>query len=350
MRVALDARSLQAHPPNGVGRVTGQVVPHLEDRVQFELLTQSELPPLEMGLPEHAFRTPWPGLASEWLQGPAARWLKGFDGIFHCPWYALPFVQHVPMAVTLHDLSFERHPEWFGRARRRSYVVQARWAARTARAVLTTSHAVADDITATYGVPAERIFVAIPAVDSAFRPDLDATAVLTRLGVRRPYVVALGGSSRRNLPTALEAWRAVSAQRPLDLVVAGPDRLPPEPGLVVGRFDDDDWSALMANAAALLYPTWYEGFGLPAVEAAICGTPVICARVGSLPEVLGDAAAWCEAPSAPAIAARLKALLDSPGEAADIAAAGRRRASELPTAAQAAEAYYAAYELTAKSG
>ncbi|HVT20099.1 MAG TPA: glycosyltransferase family 1 protein [Mycobacteriales bacterium] len=343
LRVALDARSIQEQPPNGVARVTAQVLPLLADRVEFDLLTAAEDPPTGLGLPEHPLRTPWPGLKTAWLQVPAARWLRGYDGIFHCPWYALPFVQRVPMVVTLHDLTFERHPEWFGRARRRSYVVQARWAARTARSILTTSRTVADDVMRTYRVPADRLFVALPTVDPVFRPGHDATAVLQRLGVRSPYVVAVGGGSpRRNLPAAIEAWRAVREETRLDLVVLGNNPVPAEDGLVVAQLDDTDWAAVLGNAAALLYPTFYEGFGLPAAEAAASGTPVVCARVGSLPEVLGDAAAWCEAPTATAVAPVLRRLVQSPEWARELAAAGLERARVLQSGAPA-EQYFAAY-------
>ncbi|HVW81509.1 MAG TPA: glycosyltransferase family 1 protein [Mycobacteriales bacterium] len=348
IRVALDARSIQEQPPNGVGRVTRQVLPVLADRVDFELMTQCERPPIEMGLPEHPLRTPWPGLASGWLQLPAARWLKRFDGIFHCPWYALPFVQHVPMVVTLHDLTFERHPEWFGRARCASYVVQARWAARTARSILTTSHQVADDVMRTYRVPAERLFVARPAVEPIFRPGVDATGVLDRLGIRRPYVVAVGGGSpRRNLPAAVEAWRAVRREHPIDLVVLGSNPLPPETGLVVTPLTDEDWVAVLGGALALLYPTRYEGFGLPAVEAAACGTPVVCAPVGSLPEVLGETAAWCAEPEASAVADVLRRLVSSPQWADELSAAGLDRVQSMSSLVEPAEAFLAAYSRAA---
>jgi glycosyltransferase involved in cell wall biosynthesis len=339
---------MQESPPNGVGRVTGQVLPHLVDRVDFTLLTQTERPPLDLGLPEHALRTPWPGLAAGWLQIPAARWLRGFDGIFHCPWYALPFVQHVPSVVTLHDLTFERHPEWFEFGRRTSYVVQARWAARTARAILTPSRTVADDVIATYGVPAERVIAAMPAVDAVFGPDRDPSDLLHRLGISTPYVVALGGSRRRNLDVAVATWHALRERYPIELVVAGSEQLPPQPGLHVSRFGDEDWAALLAGASALLYPTAYEGFGLPAAEAIASGTPVVCAPVGSLREVLEDAAAWCEAPTVPEMVAATEKLLSSPALAADLSAASLRRAAELPTCAQAAEHYLAAYLLAAK--
>jgi alpha-1,3-rhamnosyl/mannosyltransferase len=345
VRLALDGRSLQRTPLGGVGRATAHVLPFLTNQVDIELLTAREQPPAEVGLPEHPLATPWPGVATGWLQWSAPRWLRGFGGIFHCPWYALPFVQPVPMVVTLHDLTFERHPEWFARGRRRSYATQARWAARTARAVITVSHFVADDIMATYGVPASRIFIACHAVDEVFRADRDATAVRERLGIRNPYVAAVGGNPRRRLDVALDAWRAVRRDHALDLVVVGTDDLPDEPGVYGGRLSDEDWADLLAGARALVYPTAYEGFGLPALEAAASGTPVICARVGSLPEVLGGAALWCDDLTAAAFAAELRRLLADDALARDVRAAGIERAMTGPSWRASAEQHLAAYSL-----
>jgi alpha-1,3-rhamnosyl/mannosyltransferase len=347
IHLALDARSVQEQPMGGVGRVTAQVLPHLVDRLDIELLTAVERPPINMGLPEHSLPTPWPGVASEWLQWSASRWLRSFDGIFHCPWYALPFRQSVPMVVTLHDISFEHYPEWFGARYLWPYRVQARWAARTARVVVTVANTVADDLMRTYGVPAERIIVAPNAPDAIFSPNHDATAVLRRLGVEGDYLVAIGGAARRNLDVAIEAWRAVRETYPIDLVVVGANDLPHEQGIVGGRLDDADWAAVLANARALVYPTLYEGFGLPAIEAAASGTPVVCARVGALPEVLEDAAVWCAAPTAVAVTAGLLELLESPAYADDVRAAGLRRAAEHPTWADSADAYYEAYQRAA---
>jgi glycosyltransferase involved in cell wall biosynthesis len=247
------------------------------------------------------------------------------------------------MVVTLHDLSFERHPEWFGRGRRLAYAAQARWAARTARAVITVSHYVADDLMRTYGVRGERIFVARHGVDGLFRDDRDNTAVRTRLGIDEQYVVAIGGGPRRNVHVAVEAWQLTRAQIPLDLVVVGTDQPPFGLGIAGGRLPDEDWADLLAGAAALLYPTAEEGFGLPALEAAASGTPVVCARVGALPEVLGDAAVWCDAITAEAFAAALMALLSDPIRAADVREAGLARVAAWSSWQEAADAHLAAY-------
>jgi glycosyltransferase involved in cell wall biosynthesis len=338
---------LQRRPLGGVGRATAHVLPLIAEQVDVELLTARDLPPADVGLPEHPLATPWPGVATGWLQWSAPQWLGRFDGIFHCPWYALPFRQPVPMVTTLHDLTFEHHPGWFGRAQRRSYVTQARWAARTARAVITVSRFVADDIMATYGVPADRMFIASHAVDAVFRPERDATAVCARLGIRRPYVAALGGGARRRLDAALDAWRAVRDEHGIDLVVVGTDQLPHEPGVHGGRLGDEDWADVLAGARALVYPTAYEGFGLPALEAAASGTPVICARVGALPEVLGDSAVWCEDLSARTFAAQLRRLLTDDPFAEQVRTAGIQRAAGRRSWQPSADEHLAAYSLAA---
>jgi alpha-1,3-rhamnosyl/mannosyltransferase len=89
-----------------------------------------------------------------------------------------------------------------------------------------------------------------------------------------------------------------------------------------GPLDDPSWALLLAGAAAFCYPTSYEGFGLPALEAAASGTPVVCAPVGALPEVLGSAAAWCESPTPDPMAAGLASVLEDERRAKDLRDAG----------------------------
>lgn len=345
MRVALDARWLQNRPLGGVGRGLDRLLPHLREAVDLDLLTDAAWPSIDIDLPVHALTTPWPHVATTWLQWSAPRWLRGFDGIFHCPWYALPYRQPVPMVVTLHDLFFESNPEWFRGGRARSFSTQARLAARTARSVVTVSRYVADDILARYEVPAERIVIAPNAVDEMFHPDRDPADTLARLGVRNQYVVAFGGAPRRRLEVAIAAWREVRADLPVDLVVLGTPDVPADPGIVGGFPGDEEYADLLVGARALLYPTANEGFGMPALEAIASGTPVVCARVGALPEVLGDAAAWTTRADVAAFASTLRRLLTRGEEWAEIRDAGIARAAAHPTWEESAAGYLAAYEM-----
>jgi glycosyltransferase involved in cell wall biosynthesis len=327
----------------------------LAEEVTLHLLLDGRQAALDIDLPQHDLAGPLSGRGAAWLQLAVPRWLRHFDGVFHCPFYGLPFLQPTPMVVTIHDLTFEDHPEWFTAARRLAFRVQARHAARTAARVVTDSTHVRDEVQRRYGVETERLVVAPYAVDRRFEsvPTSErVAATLDRLGVGPPYVLALGGAPRRQLRVAVDAWRR--ARRPdgtPNLVVVGAERPSTEQGVVwVGRVPDDDWAALLVGADAFCYSTAEEGFGMPAVEAATVGAPVVCARVGSLPEVLGDAAEWCDRPDGPSLAAGLSRVLGDPARAERLRAAGRRQQADRPTWADAAAVLVRAYTEAAGRG
>lgn len=139
--------------------------------------------------------------------------------------------------------------------------------------------------------------------------------------------MAMGGKPRRRIDLALGAWRAVR-DLGLQLVVLG-QVLPEEKGLhCLGAIDDDELVALMGGASAFLYPTEFEGFGLPALEAAACGTVVVAHPSTSLPEVLPeDAAAWAEALEIDALAAVTRRVLTDDAWADALRERGLRRAA-----------------------
>lgn len=348
MRIALDARTLQDRPAGGIGRQLACLLPHLARDAELQLLTDGRRPAVDSNLPQHALTSRASARGVAWLQLAAPRWLTEFAGIFHCPFYGLPYRQPVPMVVTIHDLTFEDHPEWFSRARRAVFRAQARHAARTARRILTVSDHVRRCIVDRYGVRPEQVLVSPPGVPPIFRPDPDRdqlARLLDSLGVREPYVVAIGGAPRRALDVAIAAWRQVRIDgADASLVVVGKEEAPPEPGLVNGGpIDDSGWALLLAGAAALCYPTRYEGFGMPALEAAASGTPVVCPPVGALPEVLGPAAAWCDSGSPRSVAAALLQLLEDGSRAKELRDAGlevaRARHGWAPAAAVTLRAY-----------
>jgi glycosyltransferase involved in cell wall biosynthesis len=349
VRVLIDARSMQTEPNGGIARGLACLLPHLANLADVELMTAADRPPLNVKTPQHPLPTPWPGIATGWLQWSAPRFLRHQHGVFHCPWYGLPFRQPVPMVVTIHDLTFEHHPEWFRRGQAISYRVQARWAARTARVILAPSESVADDITSTYNVSQDRIVIVPNAVDPVFQPTADPSALIRRLGLGENYVVAIGGATRRNSGVAVAAWRDVRRTHNIDLLLVGPATMPPEPGLVQAAPSDEDWARLLAGARALLYPTVYEGFGMPALEAIASGTPVLCSRVGALPEVLGDAAVWCRADDAADTADRLRQVLDDDGLAATLVITGLERAAAWPSWADVSGTYVDAYRRAASA-
>jgi alpha-1,3-rhamnosyl/mannosyltransferase len=259
--------------------------------------------------------------------------LKRFDGVFHGTFSQLPLRMSVPAVVSIADLSFELHPEGYSAAKRRVFQLQARHAARTARRIITLSRSTEAELVDCYGVDPDRISIIPFGVEPQFDPAraIEATALCEGLGVKGRYIVAMGGASRRGLEVAVEAWRRVRLATDVNLVVVGSERPPLEPRLVyAGAVNDRTWAALLAGAEAFCYPTRYEGFGVPALESMASGTPVVCAPVKSLPEVLGEAAEWCEAPTVDAIAAGLRRLLDDPEHADALRRCGLQRAAARP--------------------
>lgn len=255
--------------------------------------------------------------------------------------YTLPCAVRGPSVVTVHDVSYARHPEWFP-AKAGAYL---RWgtaqAARRARLIITDSEFSAGEIAQVYHVPRERIEVVPLATDAIFAPRSDLTGVRRRYGLPARYVLYVGGiHTRRRLPLLLRACAQVLPTRDAHLVVVGPssgdgfdtraeaDRLGlAERVTLLGFVPEEDLPGLYGAAAAFAWPAVYEGFGLPPLEALACGTPTVVANAGSLPEVVGDAALLAEPDNADALADALARLLDDRDLAARLAAAGPERAA-----------------------
>jgi glycosyltransferase involved in cell wall biosynthesis len=347
LRVALDARPLQQQPLGGVGRSTRAVVGAVRDDVDLVLLTDARRPTIDTDVPQQPVRAPLSSTMAAWLQLAVPKALAGFPGIFHCPWYGLPLRQPVPMVVTIYDLTFEHGRAGFRRGQRFAYRLQARWAARTAAHVLTGSECVRAELRDRYRISPERLSVQPTPLDPQVL-EVDATReqrLRRRLGIAGRYVVAIGGAPRRRLDLALAAWPLVRAHTPdVALVVLGahPESLPH--GVVAaGRVGDAEWGAAIAGASALLYPTEFEGFGYPALEAMALGTPVVCARVGSLPEVVGEAS-WFDRHEPDAVADATIRVLTDPQLEAGLVAAGRARTAEAAKLERLRDCVLDAYE------
>lgn len=341
MRVAIDGRSLQPRPLRGVGRVVEQVLPGIRAAgIDVTLLTDSRFPALtDQPGATHELRAPIRH-GTAWLQVAAPNWLADHPQLFHCPWYGLPYRQPVPMVVTIHDLTFEHHPGWFRRGQAEVYRRQARYAARTAVAILTVSHFVAGEIAEYYGVAEDRILVAPNGVAPHFLEPPRAGPLPADL-TPGSYLLAIGGAERREVHRAVAAHGLVRKRYPdLRLAVLGG---PPIAGTThLSNLSDDAWGAVMAGAVALVYPTAHEGFGLPAIEALASGTPVVAARVASLPEVLGPVAQWADDRRPESLAEATLALLDAPSRQEQLAEQGRARAATF-TWDRAVEAHLEAY-------
>ena len=251
--------------------------------------------------------------------------------VAHVPYFAPPLACPVPLVVTIHDLIPMLLPEYRGGLHVRAYMALAAAAARRATLVVADSAAAAQDVERHLGIPPERVRVVHLAAGTTYRPmpiDL-VVALRQRLGLPERYLLYLGGFDRRKrVPELLRAFHWVLPRLgDTGLVVAGrlPDRdsaFAPDPRRVahelamgdrvrfLGHVDEADKPALYAGAEALVFPSVYEGFGLPPLEALSCGTPVIATQSSSLPEVVGDAGILVPPDDVGALAEAIYALMD----------------------------------------
>ncbi|MGE0391930.1 MAG: glycosyltransferase family 4 protein [Vicinamibacterales bacterium] len=260
--------------------------------------------------------------------------------VLHALAYTAPFLAPMPVAVTVHDVSYARHPEWYPHQRdavRRAYY---RISATRADAVITPSHFSASEIQAAYGIRTDRIAVVPMAVEAAFAgagPDADAPLPD---GVRDPFALHVGDIHARRSPDVVLAALAALAQRggpSVQLVLAGVDRgevaalASRAPGcvLALGTVDEGVLTALYRRAALLVYPSRYEGFGFPIIEAMAAGLPVVASNAASMPEVAGDAALLVDPEDADGWAGAVTRLLHDGALRADLVARGRARAGEF---------------------
>ena len=368
MRIGFDGRSL-ASPAGGVRRYAGELLDELvrispsDTIVVFGASAQSPRPHAVQSRPvRQTFPT---NLGWSLIDLPRAIRHERLD-VFHAPAYTAPLRGTVPLVLTIHDVSYERHPEWYPYRRDAIRRWFYRRSARAADVIVTDSDFSRREIAAAYDLDPNHIRVVPLGVGSPF---LTTTPPRPPADTKQPYVLHVGDLHvRRNLRTlvrALARLSSVSAHiTPPLLVLAGADRgervhIEAEAQRAnihvqfAGTPDDDALASLYAGAAAFVYPSRYEGFGLPLLEAMACGAPVIGARAGAIPEVIGDAGMLVDPDDEAEMAASIGRLMTDADLADGFRRAGRKRAMEYTwerTARQTTAAYEEAINSVAEAG
>lgn len=249
--------------------------------------------------------------------------------------------------VTIHDAAAFDHPEWFSRGFAGLYHALLPRLARRVRRIVTVSCYSRDRLAANFGISPNRIDVVYNGVDPIFspRPRSQTDAVLKTYGIEgsRYFIAVATREPRKNLVLLLQAWASIRDRLPLDFrlllvgksgaanVFAGAQPTVPvdERVITTGYVPDGDLPALLSGATALIYPSLYEGFGLPLLEAMACGTAVVTTRLTSLPEVAGDDAIYVDAIDPSDLARQLLALAGDDDLRNDYAARGPTRAARF---------------------
>jgi glycosyltransferase involved in cell wall biosynthesis len=257
--------------------------------------------------------------------------------------YAAPFGYAGPLVATVHDLGFLHVPESFPAALRVALRVLVRRTVGRATRIITGSEFCARDICGRYGVDSGKVAVIPLGAAPRFhpRPFAETARVLGRYGLRSGFLFSLGRLNRRkNLERLLAAYGRLRAAGVSDvpLVIAGkPDygvpgvrqrarRSPDGEGVVfTGLLPDADLPYFYAGAACFVYPSLFEGFGLPVIEAMACGTPVVCSNRAALPELVGEAGLLVDPADVDALAGAMARLVGDAALAAELGERGRAR-------------------------
>ncbi|HZY41951.1 MAG TPA: glycosyltransferase family 1 protein [Anaerolineae bacterium] len=238
--------------------------------------------------------------------------------VLFVPSHVLPIIHPRRSVVTVHDLGYHYFPETHPSQQRWYLDVTTRWHTVTAARVLADSQATKRDLIDRYGARPDRITVAYPGLDpSVKRVDdpAEIARVKAKYGIEGAYVLYLGTlQPRKNLSRLIAAYRKSACTWPL--VLAGKrgwyyEQLIKEAGngvRFIGYVDEADKAALLSGAEAFAFPSLYEGFGFPVLEAMACGVPVLCSNTSSLPEVAGEAALQVDPLNVDEIAAGLRRI------------------------------------------
>ncbi len=339
-RVALDltmARLGRTGPAVYADRLAAALAPALGDRL-VRIASRLAAPPAARRTATDRLRTL--GRDLWWHQLGVSLAARGAGAaLLHMPAGLGPVRALLPTVVTIHDTIVLRFPELFRPWHRHYTRTVLPRLARSAAAVITGSEATRTDLVEHLGVLPDRIAVVPYGVDALFAPMAaesdEARAVAARYRLPRHFVLAVGAiEPRKNLPRILEAvhrLRGRAATAGITLVHAGPegwlaDDVPRDTARFLGYVPVADLRVLYGLARTLVYPSLWEGFGLPVIEAMACGCPVITSAVSALPEVAGGAALLVEPTSTDALAAALERVWTDEGLRRDLVARGLERA------------------------
>lgn len=328
-RIAKDKYTGTEHYSHTIFEQLFRVAPHHRYTIYAPKLPSK---PLDTGRAQVAYKIMpftkgWTHLRLSW------EFLTGTKpDVLFVPSHTIPLVHPKGVVNTVHDLGFEHVPQFYSTFERIFQRVGLRQAVLTSTRLIAVSKATKDDIIRFTGYPVERIHVIHHGVDrERFFPALTSDVAPDKITTMKPYFYSIGRlEAKKNTVRLIQAFRSLKERQevPHRLVLAGKPgqhgyaeieaalaALPPRiraDVVLLGYVSDHDNAIWLRFAEALVYPTGFEGFGLPAIEAMASGCPVIASRNSSLPEIVGDAGLLVNETKSEAIAEAMRTIIHEP--------------------------------------
>jgi glycosyltransferase involved in cell wall biosynthesis len=360
MRVGLDGLPLTSLK-TGVGHYTfelARALPRVEPSSSFEIIYPSTYPAINsidngkgVAPPDNLRleRVRVGLLGRHWWSMGLPRYVRRHNvELFHGTNYDVPLGRPCATVLTVHDLSQLLHPETHARRSARRARRRLPLMARVADAIITPTESVRREVCENLRIGAEKVFAIPEAARACFRPlaFAETAALRRRLGIENDFLLAVGTlEPRKNLSLLVGAFEQITGEwlrSPTQLVIAGGrgwlsgslfatiEKSPARDRILLTDYlHDEDLRALYASCRAFIYPSIYEGFGLPPLEAMACGAPVIASRIPALTETTGGAALLFDPQNADELAQKILELLADENARRKLSTAGQQRAAEL---------------------
>lgn len=361
LKIAIDASRTTVARLTGTEHYSLQLIRHLIEineahqlHLYFRDEPEADLFPNQRNVTQHVI--PFP---RAWTHLRFARQLfQDQPDVTFVPAHTLPFIFPGRAVATVHDLGFKYFPEAHPPNQRHYLNLTTQYSANRARIVLADSQATAKDLAWFYGVRPEKTRVVYPGIDPLEIGDIDA--VRAKYNLPEHYFLFIGTlQPRKNIARlvgAFDLWRKQNPTEKISLVLAGGQGWLYDPSwtanipniTLTGYIDEADKGTLYAGAVALVFPSLYEGFGFPVLEAMGCGTPVIASNTSSLPELVGDAGLLVDPLNIESIATAMTQIVSDEALRGDFIQRGKTQVEQFTWDA-AARAALDALEAAAKT-
>lgn len=384
MRIAINGM-FWTEPHVGSGQYLHNLVAHFAAHItdhrfvlvipRYRLAQKPSIPRIQTVLMPTPFDRRNENLAKVWFEQIAINQVcrKLRINLLHVPYFGAPCYSPIPVVATVHDLIPLVLPEYRGSRAVQLYMRLAQAGARQARMLIADSHHTRHDIQQVLGVPEHNIAVTHLAASNEIGPrsDDDIAAARDRFGIDHPYIYYVGGfDARKNVPLLIRAFARARVQFDRRIVLAIAGRLPTQHNdlfpdihrtileegvaddvVLLGPVSGDENAALLTGCEAFAYPSRYEGFGLPPLEAMQCGAPVLASSTTSVGEVVGDGGARIDPDDTAAWSAAIARVIGDRAWRDQLRQQGRQRARDFnwaQTARETIDVYTQALRLAAR--